>query len=106
MFFSLSYAINVDESLVCAILAFSHLLSKNVELFKLQIVKLVIIGGCGKVGRLMDHNITHLVYKQTLLRRQQSKRRRHLQSESMNELLKIKLFVDLNSRLAKEPPIL
>ena len=42
MFFCFPDSIYVDESLVNLIFALSHLCSKKVELFKLQLIKLIV----------------------------------------------------------------
>ena len=97
MLFSFPDSVYVDESLVSLIFAPSHLLGKEVELFKLAHIKLVVRWRCSEVRWLVNHDMTHLVDKQTLLRGQKSEHRRYLQSEPVNKLLEIKFFINLNA---------
>ena len=83
---SLADAVDVDEALVCLVLAVDHLLGEQSQILQ-NLVKLVVCGGVVEVRRLVHHYLTELVCEHALRHRQHAQHRSNLRTRPVDELL-------------------
>ena len=103
----LSQTVDIDKAFIRWNLTVDHLFCMNFHIIsQLHLGELIVRTGHVEISRLPDYDLAHFIDEDALRFRKEPQRCQCLSSYTLNELLQVKLLVDLNSCFFNEPLML
>ena len=94
-----AHPVQINEALIDNVSAFNETLYVQIEVFHILLaIELIIVCRLIEVGRLMNHDLTHLIDKSALLGSQETEKRRYIYPCAMQKLLQVKFLINLGHR--------